>query len=106
MKVKLFFLTLAFVAFGSTAFAQTATRKANTRQAKQTVRIKQGVKSGELTRSEATHLGLQQFHIQMAKKDAKADGVVTRREKAKINRKQDRASKNIYRQKHDRQDRY
>jgi hypothetical protein len=33
----------------------------------------------------------------------KEDGVVTAKEKARLHRQQDRASKNIYKQKHDRQ---
>jgi len=73
------------------------------REQNQKARIKQGVKSGELTKKEARKLGAEQKKIQRDEKKAKADGVVTPEEKAKIRKEQRKASKDIYRQKHDTQ---
>ncbi|MEM6799908.1 MAG: hypothetical protein AAF696_00815 [Bacteroidota bacterium] len=107
MKVKFIFASLLF--FGlmfstQTSFAQ-ATPKASKRQLKQGVRIKQGVRSGELTRKEAAGLKAQQRNIRRTKRAAKADGVVTPRERAVISRKQNRANRSIRRQKNDAQSR-
>lgn len=70
------------------------------RQARQTTRIAKGVKTGQLTKKEAADLAAQQARIQAKKKKAKADGVVTPAEKRRLDRAQDRASRNIYRKKH------
>lgn len=75
----------------------------NARQQKQQRRINQGVRSGSLTRREVSKLGKQQARIQHKKKSFKADGHFTRREHLKVNRAQNRASKNIYRKKHNTQ---
>lgn len=82
------------------AKAQTATPRITKRQIRQQHRIKQGVKSGELTKPEARHLEARERKIQADKKAAKADGVVTAKERAKIKREQNRASRAIYRKKH------
>ena len=74
-------------------------------QVKQTARIKQGVHSGELTRREAKGLKKQQREIQRDKRLARADGVVTKRERAHIRHEQQVANRSIYRQKHDLQSR-
>jgi len=83
----------------------TKTRKANVRQASQQVRIAEGVKSGELTRTERIELKRQQRHIRRVERRVKADGDVTAREKRKINRKQNRANRNIRRKKNNSEDR-
>lgn len=75
------------------------------RQHMQRARIHEGVESGELTKKEAAGLRSQQRHIRRAERRAEADGVVTPEEKAKLERKQDRASRQIYKQKHDGQER-
>ena len=97
---RILILVLAAVLFGSVSFAQTATQKVTKRQHHQQQRIKQGVKSGELTKGEAARLEAQQGRIAVDKAKAKSDGVVTPKERAKLNREQNRASRNIYRKKH------
>lgn len=72
-------------------------------QVQQHKRIKQGVASGELTRREAAKLRGQQAKIQHDKRLAKADGVVTPCERTHLKHEQNRAGRNIYRQKHDAQ---
>jgi len=108
MKRILFIATILmfFIYFGASAQeGSTKTRVATGRQVSQKARINQGVRSGELTRKETAGLKAQQRHINRTKRQAKADGVVTRKEKREINRKQNRASRNINRQKNDAQSR-
>ncbi len=80
--------------------AQTATPRVTKRQVRQQARIEQGVKSGELTRHEARGLERQQAKIAVDKRKAKADGVVTPRERVKLTKEQNRASRRIHRLKH------
>jgi hypothetical protein len=101
MKNLIIKTTLAFSLFifiGQGLQAQSAC--ASKRQVKQQHRINQGVKSGTLTKKEATNLKMQQRDIRRTKRQAKADGVITRKEKATIVHKQDKANKNIHRKKH------
>jgi len=72
----------------------------NHRQVNQKRRIRQGVRSGELTRGEAHRLGHQQVRVQRQKRHLKADGTFTKRERLRVHKSQNRASKNIYRKKH------
>jgi len=75
------------------------------REARQQARIAQGVKSGELTPKETVKLEKREAKIDAEiKKDRAANGgKLTPAEHAKINAEQNRASRAIYRQKHDRQ---
>ena len=75
------------------------------REARQEARIQHGQRNGELTKREARRLKKQQHHIDRAQEKAEADGVVTDKEKMRLEKMQDRASKNIYKQKHDGQER-
>ena len=78
----------------------TDTTNVDKRQVNQEKRIKQGIKSGQLTEKEADRLGKQQQRIQKAEDAAKADGQVTKQERKKLNKMQDNASKDIYKAKH------
>jgi len=75
------------------------------RQARQRARIRNGVESGQLTRREATRLRGDQRTIRRQERRARADGVVTPRERAQLYRHQKRASRHINTQRHDRQQR-
>ena len=88
------------------AYGQAETPGIDQRQANQEQRIDQGIASGELTQREAGRLEQQQQHIDKMENKAKSDGVVTKKERARIHAAQDKASKKIYRQKHDRQKRH
>lgn len=88
------------IAFSLNTQAQTATPKVSKRQVVQKKKIKQGVKSGELTRKETKQLHRQQVNIRKTKKAAKADGKVTKKERAVIHAKQNAANRNIKRKKH------
>ncbi len=72
----------------------------NQRQVNQRARIRQGVKSGELTRGEGAKLRSEQRTIRAEKRIAKADGKVTSAERHQIRKDQNKASKDIYRLKH------
>ncbi len=104
MKKKILLSTLFVLGFTLAMFAQN-TPKVDAREANQKERIKDGVQSGELTKVEAHRLRKQQRNVKKAEAKAKADGDVTPAERAKLDRKQDRASRKIAKQKHDKQDR-
>ena len=100
---------LAFLIAGSMpASAQEAGTPAATpktpvvreRQINQHARIRQGVRSGELTRGEAAKLRSEQRDIRQDKKMAKSDGQVTPAERRHIAREQNKASRDISRLKH------
>lgn len=84
-------------------FAQTATPRADTRQAAQERRIDAGVKSGELNATEAKRMENQQAVVNKVESNAKADGTVTKGERAKIHHTQKKTDERIRRQKHDAQ---
>ena len=98
LKVGVIALLLG-LAFGSVS-AQTKTPVVNKRERAQQARIRQGVKSGELTPGETRRLEARESKIQADKMAAKADGKVTPAERRKLNREQNRASRKIYRLKH------
>lgn len=98
------FLLLA-VLLSTPALAQTTTPKIDKREQNQRARIRQGVKSGELTKPEARKLAAQQAKIRTEERRAKADGKVTLKERAKINRDLNKANRRIAKEKHDSQTR-
>jgi uncharacterized membrane protein YebE (DUF533 family) len=97
-------LTVSILAVtASVAVAQTDTPGIDARQANQERRIQQGVGSGQLTPNETYKLEQGQARVQNLESKAKADGVVTNAERARIQRAQDVQSQKIYNQKHDAQ---
>jgi polyhydroxyalkanoate synthesis regulator phasin len=77
----------------------------NARQANQRARIEQGVKSGELTRRETRRAVENQRDVRQLEHAYKSDGTLTARERADLHHEQNQASRSLYRQKHDAQDR-
>jgi hypothetical protein len=63
-------------------------------------RIQQGLYSGRLTPGEFRRLENQQAHIRATEAQMRADGRLTRGEKAQLAQMQERANQNIYRAKH------
>lgn len=100
---------LALVLFADASFAneRPAVRDpgVNARQANQQARIREGVRSGELTRRETRGVRETQRDIRQLERAYKSDGVLTPAERADLHREQNQASRQIYRQKHDAQDR-
>jgi hypothetical protein len=114
MNLRHLIAAAALAAVSATALAQTATpaeptapaRGTNTplidkHEANQQERIQQGKQSGELTKHEARRLRAEQKIIDRKQKRAEADGTVTAQERQGIRRMQDRAGRDIRRQKHD-----
>jgi uncharacterized protein HemX len=99
-------IALSLATFGS-AFAQTAaapnTPRVDKREAKQERRIDQGVASGSLTQQEADRLNKGQDRVATAEDKAKADGTVTKKERARLAHMQNKQDRHIKHQKHDRQ---
>ena len=99
MKTKILFSAIIMALAISNADAQAV------RQVRQHKRIKQGVKSGEITRAEAVNLRNGQKEIREDKREARADGVVTPVEKKEIRQGQRKESRKIFRKKHNRRER-
>ncbi len=96
---------LAVAMFGAATLqvnAQTGTPGIDQREAKQSVRIAKGEASGRLSSKEAARMKAGQANVATMEANAKADGKVTRAERKAIHKEQNKQSKRIYRQKHDR----
>lgn len=72
------------------------------RQYNQQNRIERGVATGKLTPGEAARLEREQANIRASERAFKDDGRLSPRERAILEAKQDRASRDIYAEKHDR----
>ncbi len=103
MKTHLQALAVVSILFPAAVFAQDNTPRVDQRQANQEQRIDQGVASGALTEREANRMERGQQHVENMESRAKADGVVTRRERVRLHEAQTVESRRIYAQKHDRQ---
>jgi hypothetical protein len=102
-KATLVLLAALFVlAAGAPSFANDPI---NVRQRRQQERIRRGFRSEELTRREALRLRAEQARIRRFEARARSDGRFSCRERRRANRLLDRANRDIYRQRHDRQDR-
>jgi hypothetical protein len=74
--------------------------RSNIRDYRQTQRIRQGIRSGEITRPEVRRLKSEQRHIDRAYHGALADGQLNWRERQRLRKMHDYASRDIYRVKH------
>jgi hypothetical protein len=88
----------ALAAFTSLASADPA--RVERREVRQHARIREGVQSGQLTRPEARRLRAGQRRVDRMEWRTGRDGVVTMRERNRLDRAQDRQSRRIYRLKH------
>ena len=84
--------------------ALAAGRNINKRQARQQDRIYQGIASGSLTQHEAARLERQEARIDAREAKDRRNGL-TPRERTQLERDLNRESRQIYRQKHDKQHR-
>jgi hypothetical protein len=106
MRNQVILAALCGIAAFAAATPATAHGRINHRQANEQHRIAQGIRSGRLTPQEAAQLERQQARIARYEQRSRADGGgLDWRERRRIERLQDRASRNIYRQKHDAQGR-
>jgi hypothetical protein len=106
-SVSLALLVAGVLGVAGLSQAQAGTRDpgVNQRQQNQHQRIKQGVRSGELTRRETGALAREQRDIRQLEREYKSDGELTRTERVDLHQEQNQASRHIYNQKHDAQDR-
>ena len=94
-------LVAAFAAVTFTASAADAhTPRVDRRESNQSQRIRQGVRSGQLTRGETRRLVRGQRHVHRMERRAKADGRLTSRERARLHCAQGVQSRHIARFKH------
>ena len=99
MKKRIIFLTSLLISLGATT-ALAGTSGIDQRQNNQEGRIEQGVRSGELTATESARLFKGQAELQRMEYRSKRDGVVTDRERVRLQRKASTESARIYRHKH------
>lgn len=92
----------ALVLMIGVAFAQAETPVIDQRQTNEEQRVDQGIASGQLNEREADRLNAQQGRINKMEEKAKSDGVMTKKEQARIVAAQDRAARHLAREKHDR----
>jgi hypothetical protein len=100
LSIALVSSLIAASAFAQTAPASTATPRVDQREANQQHRIADGAASGQLTAKETQHLEKQQARVDNAEAKAKSDGVVTAKERRQLQTRQDVASADIRRAKH------
>ncbi|HEX5731973.1 MAG TPA: hypothetical protein VF131_03980 [Blastocatellia bacterium] len=99
LLVIIFVLGLSSVSLAQTGWI-------NRRERQQSLRIRQGIRSHELTRREAARLTAEQARIRAYERRSRIDGRgLSWRERARLDNMLDRSRRHIYRQKHDRQDR-
>ncbi len=111
MKTKIIIALVIFSASLSASAQTTAPTNAASTAKISTIkndrtRIKQGVKSGELTKRETAKLKAETARVAMERKDYKQDGVISPLERKDLRKDKKQLSRNIYRQKHDRQERH
>ena len=68
-------------------------------------RLKEGIKSGEITKDEAKRIKKEAKDVQRAKRKANADGTINKRERAKIAKEDRQLDKTIRKTKHNKKDR-
>jgi hypothetical protein len=95
VSIALSFILGSFVASGASA------GQPDERRLRQRTRIQAGVGSGSLLRPEARRLRLEQSHIRRAERRMVAnDGRLGSAERARLHRMQSRASRHIFRARH------
>ncbi len=100
-RITMIILAVALmVSVAGVAAAQTCPRQSERRAMRQELRIRQGVRSGQLTRRETVRLRQGQRHIRSMELRARADGRVGPRERVRMHRALDRQRARIWRLKH------
>jgi hypothetical protein len=103
MKKSLIVAAVTLLVFAGAASAHAPI---DVRQHRQHDRIAQGVASGSLTPREAARLAAEQRAIRHEERAYRADGHLSRWERADLQRDLGRASRHIYRERHDGQRRF
>lgn len=103
MKKAILMLAIVFATASATNAQNGVREDANFKGEK--ARVAQGVRSGEITRGEAKVIKKQARDVQRAKCGARADGVVTKRERATIAKQDRQLDRTIRKTKHNNRDR-
>ena len=99
--VRMLFAVAALAMFTTAvAGAHDMTPRVDRREARQEMRIHQGMRNGQLTPREAARLQRGQRHVQRMECRAKSDGFVSMRERARMGHAQNRQSRHIMRFRH------
>lgn len=102
--MKKLFLTLMVLGFFGVCAAGESygqiTPRADARQKLQNKRIKRGIRNESLTGKEAARLANQQQNVRQYERQIKSDGTVTLEERARLQHKENKASRSIYKAKH------
>lgn len=108
MKTTISLLLASLVLITGQAYAEQGARHhrprdpgVNQRQHNQEHRIKQGVRSGQLTKDEVRDLRSEQREIRQEERAYKADGKLTKEERKDLHQDMNDLSKDIYQEKHD-----
>ena len=98
---------IAALSMGTVSIASAGNRDpgVNARQHNQQARIRQGVRSGELTGHEARKLEREERGIRREERQYKSDGQLTRAERKDLHQDLNHVSRDIHAQKHDGQER-
>ena len=101
MNLKTLALVATLSLTAATLSAQTS-QEINQRKENQQDRIAQGVKSGQLTAGETSHLEHQEAAVNKEEKAMRAqdNGHLTKADKSLINKQQNQESRRIYKDKH------
>jgi hypothetical protein len=97
---RIVMVAMLAVSTAGLAAAQPGTRSLDRREWRQHERIRQGVRSGQLTRREARHLRLGQRHLRRMERRARADGRIGPRERLRLHRALGRQDARIWRLRH------
>jgi len=98
---RMMVVLIVLATFIAPAFAGTDDPGVNKRQHRQKDRIKQGVRSGELTKEEAKSLRGEQKAIRQKERAYKSDGTLTKDERKELHQELNESSKHIAEEKHD-----
>lgn len=101
MKIAAFALISA-LSFATLAHAQESNRTINTRKADQQQRIGNGIRSGQMTAGETTHVEHQERAMNHEERNMRAanNGRLTRSDRSTLQHQQNQQSRRIYRDKH------
>ena len=101
MLGRIMLAALLTVTMAAPIFAGPKSPGVDRREHRQKQRIKEGVRSGQLTHEEAKGLRAQQREIRAKERDMKSDGVLTPQERQELHQDLNESSKNIFQEKHD-----
>jgi hypothetical protein len=101
MMGRVFIAALLTLTMTAPVFANPKSPGVDRREHRQKQRIKEGVRSGQLTRQEARGLAKEQRQIRAKEREMKSDGVLTPQERQELHQDLNESSQQIFQEKHD-----